>query len=116
VVRKSGVTAIRFHYDYSTADYSAKCDPFGYYTSDDGYVALAYEDDLKEKSGDVILDVSPGDSFSFYIETTDGVCGASEVTITNFQAIPEPAVLSATIITALFALFVRQRFRATLPR
>lgn len=37
-------------------------------------------------------------------------------TATSVEIIPEPAAVSTTVLTALAALFIHRRFRATLPR
>jgi hypothetical protein len=61
--------------------------------------------------GEVSFWVNAGDTFGFYVYSTDSCCGAGEITISPTAAIPEPSTVGY-LIGGLAALwFARRRAR-----
>ncbi|MCW5907365.1 MAG: HYR domain-containing protein [Chitinophagales bacterium] len=77
---------IIFSWDYSTADWSAQYDPFGY-TLNGNFVVLTNPSSITE-SGTTAVAVQAGDVFAFTINSTDNAFGASASIISNFIAGP----------------------------
>ena len=83
---------VSFDWSFTTTDWSALYDPFGYFFND-VFVQLT-DDNLINQSGGSNFTVSAGDVFGFRIHSIDNIYGPGVVEISDFNApVPEPGTL-----------------------
>jgi hypothetical protein len=97
---------VTFNWNYSTADYSAFWDRFGYLLNG-SFTQVTNDGGGVFQNGTSTFNVLAGDSFGFRIFTRDNLFGRASVTISNFSApapVPEPStVLSLLVLGGLGA-------------
>ncbi|HBY60381.1 MAG TPA: hypothetical protein DEH78_11195 [Solibacterales bacterium] len=76
-----------FSWEYVTFDDNAGFDPFGYFINET-FVELT-DPELGNQTGTAEVTINPGDTFGFYILSTDDCCGLAYANIP--QGIPEPS-------------------------
>ncbi len=91
VVPENG--ALYFRWSFTTEDFSAFWDPFGYFV-DDKYTRVTFPS-LRSQSGWRGVSVLQGQVFGFRIDSIDNIVGRSTVVVSNFEAVPEPTSMAA---------------------
>lgn len=83
-----------FHWDYTSNDLDgAAFEAFGYVV-DGVYTQLSEPGGLATQSGDAVVSMPTGSQFAWYIDCADCIFGEATVSISGFQAAPEPASLA----------------------
>ena len=104
---------VTFNWNYSTADFIAFYDPFGYLLNG-SFTQVTNNGGGVVQNGTSTFNVLAGDSFGFRVYTRDNTSGRASVTISNFSApgpmappptsVPEPStVLSLLVLGGLGA-------------
>ena len=104
---------VTFNWNYSTADFIAFYDPFGYLLNG-SFTQVTNDVGGVVQNGTSTFNVLAGDSFGFRVYTRDNTSGRASVTISNFSApgpmappptsVPEPStVLSLLVLGGLGA-------------
>jgi PEP-CTERM motif len=91
VVPESG--ALYFRWSFTTEDFSAFYDPFGYFV-DDNYTRVS-RNNLLSQSGWRSVSVLQGQVFGFRIDSLDNIVRRSTVIVSKFEAVPEPTSMAA---------------------
>jgi hypothetical protein len=91
--------SLTFNYIYASYDASAAYDPAGYFINGD-YTQLTLDED-QFRQGMVTFNLNAGDSYGFYIYTTDGCCGPGFLL---FGAAPAPEPASWAMMVGGFGL------------
>lgn len=106
---------ISFEWNYESVDSSnlTLYDPFGYLIGDT-YIQLVDTEIGTPliQSGAVTFDVKMNQTFGFRAISIDSEGGSSTTTITHFQAIPEPAVITLLAGFGSLLIAVRRYFMA----
>lgn len=66
-------------------------------------------------SGTVSFTAQQGDSFGFRLESSDGCCGAGQLTVSNFSAVPEPRTYGLIAGLSLFGFAILRRVKGARP-
>jgi hypothetical protein len=87
----SAAGSITFSYYYSTNDEDPSYDPAGYFINGDSW-EIVDEEGPNSQWGLVTFNLNPGDTFGFYIDSTDGCCGRGGLAFTlgEVEATPPP--------------------------
>lgn len=92
--------------DYGSFDYSG-------FLVDGAFTLLATNqnalDDGGTISGSESLNLSAGQTFSFTVTSLDGTFGAGQLTISNFDAVPEPGALGILALGTIGGLLAGRR-------
>lgn len=105
---------ISFDWSYTTADDDASFDPF--YFLIDGSETEVTDPSLTAQSGFVSgVSVLAGETFAFRMRSIDSTFGSGVVTVSDFQAIPEPgtiSLMSLSTVSLFLTRTIRRRKRA----
>lgn len=91
-------TTFDFYWNYLTQDEDGPSyDPFGYFV-DGAFTQLSDDNGFDAQSGGLVsVNLLSGQTFGFYIDSTDGCCGGSMASFGDaperLSAVPEPATL-----------------------
>ena len=106
---------VSFDWQYSTTDYLAGADSFGYLIN--GSQTQLTDDQTALPSGSTIFSVASGDIFGFYVASTDGDFGAGIATVSNFSGpgsrgstdVPAPAAVLGVLAAFGWSRKLRRR-------
>ena len=106
---------VSFDWQYSTTDYLAGGDSFGYLIN--GSQTQLTDDQTTLPSGSTIFSVASGDIFGFYVASTDGDFGAGIATVSNFSSpgsrgstdVPAPAAVLGVLAAFGWSRKLRRR-------
>jgi hypothetical protein len=104
--------ALLFHWAYDTTDIDGPAfEAFGIVV-DGVYTQLTDPGGSAFQSGDYRVSLTAGSQFAWYVDCADCILGNAVATITNFQALPEPASLALVGFGLLAAAAGRRRHAA----
>ena len=111
-VQSNGLLSFDWEYTNLLADYGSY-DYAGFLVNDQ-FTLLATNDDALNNGGFISgtitdISVSAGDTFTFAVASLDGQFGAGQLTVTNFQAVPEPTALGLLAAGTIGGLLIGRR-------
>lgn len=97
-----------FDFAFATTDVDGPFfDPF--VVINDTIIQITDDGGSDEQFGSLSFDLAAGSTFGFGIDSTDGILGEASVTISNFEAVPEPMTVIGTLFGGAALLGARRK-------